>query len=143
MSSLTTATPTAPQERMHLLDIISRLCLAWYSVNEHRVLSTATGGHGLWTRHPAKRGLITQRLGAVYTFVQGKFYTMFSLLFGMGFVLFLDRAREKSKSARAGCISVVSSYLAYIWFLFILSIFWGGDILLTYAIARLIFCCSS
>jgi uncharacterized protein len=29
----------------------------------------------------------------VYTFVQGKFWTMFSLLFGMGFAVMLTRAR--------------------------------------------------
>jgi drug/metabolite transporter (DMT)-like permease len=35
-----------------------------------------------------------------YAFVQGKFYTMFSLLFGLGFVVFLDRAMQRGASAR-------------------------------------------
>ncbi|WP_417656710.1 DUF418 domain-containing protein [Pseudidiomarina aestuarii] len=68
----------------------------------------------------------------VFTFIQGKFYTMFSLLFGMGFVIFLDRAMQKVEHPKR----------LFFKRLFVLSLFgaahlffiWGGDILLSYAI---------
>jgi len=65
------------------------------------------------------------------SFVAGKFYTLFSLLFGLGFILFLDRAAEKSRYPRLlflrrllvlGLIGAGHAFLV-----------WSGDILLTYA----------
>jgi uncharacterized protein len=65
------------------------------------------------------------------SFVMGKFYTLFSLLFGLGFILFLDRAAERSRHPRLlflrrllvlGVIGAGHAFLI-----------WSGDILLTYA----------
>ena len=68
---------------------------------------------------------------ASYTFVQGKFYTMFSLLFGIGFVIFLDRAFARGAAARllfARRLLVLALIGAAHAFLV-----WNGDILLLYA----------
>lgn len=67
----------------------------------------------------------------VFAFVQGKFYTMFSLLFGLGFVIFLDRARARGASARL----LFARRLAVLAVFGVLHAFfiWTGDILLLYA----------
>ncbi len=69
---------------------------------------------------------------AIYVFVRGKFWTMFSLLFGMGFAVMLGRAE------RAGRDFVVP-YLRRIAALAIFGIahyvlVWTGDILFSYAL---------
>jgi len=74
----------------------------------------------------------------VYFLTQGKFYTMFALLFGVGFVLFLERIQRKV----AG-VTILDIYTRRIFWLFIFgvihSIFiWDGDILYHYAICGLL-----
>lgn len=66
-------------------------------------------------------------------FVQGKFYTIFSFLFGLGFYIFMKRAEEKGLkvnrlfSRRLAVLAVFGMlHLVFLWY---------GDILLTYAIA--------
>jgi uncharacterized protein len=71
----------------------------------------------------------------VYLFVQGKFYPLFSLLFGMGFAAMLLRARE------AGTASP-GTYLRRVLALMAIGLahgllVWSGDILLTYALLAL------
>lgn len=133
-AAFSAATPTAPQERMHLLDIIRGFALLGILLMniEYFQRPLVAMAYGLDT---SQFGIDYATAWGVYTFVQGKFYTMFSLLFGMGFVLFLDRAIAKVNSPR----------WLYFRRIFVLGLFgfvhivyvWGGDILLTYAIAGL------
>lgn len=62
-------------------------------------------------------------------FVQTKFYTIFSLLFGIGFSIFLERSYARGDS--------VSRYIRRIAILFLFGLahlaIWSGDILHTYA----------
>lgn len=62
-------------------------------------------------------------------FVQTKFYTIFSLLFGIGFSIFLERSYARGESA--------SRYVRRIVILFLFGLahlaIWSGDILHTYA----------
>lgn len=62
-------------------------------------------------------------------FVQTKFYTIFSLLFGIGFSIFLERSYARGES--------VSRYIRRILILFLFGLahlaIWSGDILHTYA----------
>ncbi|VXB94970.1 putative Uncharacterized 39.9 kDa protein in amylase 3'region [Exiguobacterium sp. 8H] len=62
-------------------------------------------------------------------FVQTKFYTIFSLLFGIGFSIFLERSYARGES--------VSRYIRRIAILFLFGLahlaIWSGDILHTYA----------
>ncbi|WP_026953521.1 DUF418 domain-containing protein [Algoriphagus vanfongensis] len=74
----------------------------------------------------------------VYFLTQGKFYTMFALLFGVGFNLFLDRAQRKVDGLR-----VLDLYARRIFWLFIFGVIhayfiWDGDILFHYAICGLL-----
>ncbi len=72
----------------------------------------------------------------VYTFVQGKFWTMFSLLFGMGFAVMLSRAETSDRA-------FVTPYIRRIIGLFLFGsahfvMIWTGDILHNYAITALL-----
>ncbi len=72
----------------------------------------------------------------IYTFVQGKFWTMFSLLFGMGFAVMLTRAQD-------GAREFTMPYLRRIAALFVFGcahylLLWTGDILHNYAVAALL-----
>src|SRR5262245_10124708 len=66
-------------------------------------------------------------------FVQGKFWTIFSLLFGMGFAVMLTRAE---RGQRAFLVPYLRRILALAVFGALHFIFlWTGDILYSYAIA--------
>ncbi len=66
-------------------------------------------------------------------FVQGKFYTIFSFLFGLGFYIFMSRAEQKGQKvfqlfSRRLIVLLIFGALH-------LTLLWYGDILHTYAIA--------
>lgn len=74
----------------------------------------------------------------VYFLTQGKFYTMFALLFGVGFVIFMDRIQQKTQGLRA-----MDIYARRLLWLFIIGVIhayfiWDGDILYHYAICGLL-----
>jgi uncharacterized protein len=65
-------------------------------------------------------------------FFEGKFYVLFSMLFGYGFWLFINRNRPDGKS-------IVPTFRLRVFFLFLFGIahivlLWAGDILLWYAL---------
>jgi len=69
---------------------------------------------------------------AIMAFVQGKFYTLFSLLFGMGFAIQAERALAKGVSfgplfaRRMGGLALIGAAHGFL--------LWSGDILLVYSI---------
>lgn len=70
--------------------------------------------------------------GAIYLLVQGKFYPLFSLLFGMGFAVMLMRAEDAQRP-------FFSLYLRRVLALLGIGLahallVWSGDILVTYAL---------
>mgnify|MGYP000856825128 CR=1 FL=1 len=72
----------------------------------------------------------------VYIFVQGKFYTLFSLLFGMGFALMAQRATQAGRA-------FFGLYLRRTLGLLVIGLahallVWSGDILVTYALLALL-----
>ena len=72
----------------------------------------------------------------VHVFVTGKFVTLFSLLFGIGFALMLDRAIERGQPFT---VMYLRRLLALGLFGVLHGIFlWYGDILFAYAIAALV-----
>ncbi len=69
---------------------------------------------------------------AIYVLVQGKFITLFSLLFGMGFAVMLERAHARGGS---GGWLYVRRMLALLGIGLVHALLiWSGDILLTYAL---------
>ena len=71
-------------------------------------------------------------------FVQGKFWTIFSLLFGMGFAVMLVRAERAGRTGRAFTKVYLRRILALAVFGAAHFIFlWDGDILFSYAVGAL------
>jgi uncharacterized protein len=72
----------------------------------------------------------------IYVFAQGKFYTLFSFLFGLGFVIFMERAELKVKRPH---LLFVRRLLVLLSFGLIHAyLIWWGDILVTYALGGLL-----
>lgn len=71
-----------------------------------------------------------------YVFIDGKFYSLFSLLFGVGFSIMMSHLMEKGRGGiavfyrRMGILAVIG--LLHLMFL------WSGDILLLYALVGLL-----
>lgn len=69
---------------------------------------------------------------ALYIFIDGKFYTIFSLLFGIGFAIILENNRRRGANG-------IMIFYRRMFFLFLIGLahlllIWSGDILMLYAI---------
>ncbi|MBR5177094.1 MAG: DUF418 domain-containing protein [Bacteroidales bacterium] len=83
----------------------------------------------LWTFSDPAGWTVTDKVTrAIQTFlVDGKFYTLFSLLFGMGFSIQLENAGQKTRTFYRRMIVLFLIGLCHLLFL------WSGDILMLYA----------
>ena len=122
--------PTTEKERFAILDILRGLALLGIALANFPEF-------GLWTFLSAQEqtAMPTDGIDRVvrflqYAFVDGKFYTIFSLLFGVGFSLILFR-HGTLRFLRRMLILVV---IGLVHLLFI----WNGDILLLYAVGGLL-----
>lgn len=66
-----------------------------------------------------------------YIFIDGKFYTLFSILFGIGFSIILSNAEQKGKNGLH--IFYRRMAVLFLFGLFHLIFLWAGDILILYA----------
>lgn len=85
---------------------------------------------------PTLRGADRWADALVYILVQGKFYTLFSLLFGMGFAVMLARAQSADRPFFALYLRRTLALLA-IGLVHALLV-WSGDILVPYALLALV-----
>jgi uncharacterized protein len=126
-----TAAPTATRERIYTLDVIRGFALLgifimnmpWFNTS---FFARADGSE----RWPALWDKWTET--ATEVLFSGKFNSMFSMLFAVGFVILLERL-EARDPAHAKAI-----YLRRIFWLFVFGVihacvFWGGDVLHIYA----------
>ena len=83
----------------------------------------------LWTfADPASHSSLDRIVRAVqYFFIDGKFYTLFSLLFGIGFSIQLDNAGQQTRTFYRRMSVLFLIGLLHLLFL------WSGDILMLYA----------
>jgi len=125
---------TAPGGRLDHLDALRGFALLGIALMnvEYFTAPLSELGGGV---QPGQGVLDAAADGFVYLLVQAKFWTLFSLLFGMGFVLMLDRARAAGVPfvpvylrRIAGLLAIG---LAHAWLV------WAGDILVSYAFAAL------
>jgi len=131
----TTIKPIAGQERKVILDFLRGIAIfgiiaanmAVYNAPFH----TMSGEFILWDDTANKIANFFLKF-----FIEGKFYPLFSLLFGIGFYFFLQKANDTVNK-------VVFTFRKRLMFLFIFGILhvlllWYGDVLIVYAIFGLI-----
>jgi len=123
--------PISTNKRIDAMDILRGLALVgilmmnieWFG----RSMST------LGTFDASLSGLDHTAGWLVRCFVEGKFYKIFALLFGMGFAVMLIRAKEVGRPFGAWFVRRMA--VLYIIGLFHMFFLWGGDILHDYAFA--------
>lgn len=126
--------PLAPRERIEALDVIRGfalfgICLMNLDFFNRSVLLVGTG------MPPGLTGIDYAAAFFTAYFVTGKFWTIFSLLFGMGFAVMLTRAEAAGRSFLGPYLRRIAGLAVFgaLHHIFI----WGGDILFSYAVAAL------
>lgn len=128
----TTATPVKASERFMILDILRGFALLGIAIANFPEFSLYTFLHD-----DAAAAMPTAAADRVARFVQymlidGKFYTIFSLLFGIGFSIIISNAVRKGANG-LGIFFRRMVLLAIIGFLHLM-LLWSGDILMLYAL---------
>lgn len=129
-----TQTPTAAPARQRIVAIdalrgFALLGIALANYPEFTLFNFLSGEAQAALPHSAADGALSFIMSAL---VDGKFYTIFSLLFGMGFAIILGNARKRGADGmrifyrRMMILAIVGAcHLMFIW---------SGDILLLYAL---------
>lgn len=126
--------PTPPPQRLPWIDALRGIALLGILLMNVEIFNRAYGAlaNGL---DPAATGIDRIADVLIYVFVRTKFWVLFSLLFGMGFALMLDRTH---RSDRAFLRVYLRRTLVLLLFGALHGILiWEGDILTGYAIAAL------
>lgn len=123
--------PITATERLQAMDVLRGFALLGILLMniEGMVGPMLETGTGL---DPSLTGVDRWADAAIYLFVQGKFFTLFSLLFGMGFAVMAERARSRGQDFTALYLrrSLVLLGIGIVHALLI----WSGDILVAYAL---------
>lgn len=127
--------PVVPHERLSTLDVLRGFALLGiFLMNvEYFTRPLSEMGSGV---DPGQAPLDYALSWLVYVFVQGKFWILFALLFGMGFALIGERARAAGRDFRMlylrRSLTLLGIGLAHALLV------WGGDILVSYAVGALV-----
>jgi uncharacterized protein len=134
-TSLTDSTPVlapvAGNERIQALDVVRGFALIGIFLMNIEFFNRPTAEIGIGL--PATLQGIDWWAGyLVYVLVQGKFWTMFSLLFGMGFAVMLTRAERAGRGFVVPYLRRIAALAAFgaLHHVFL----WSGDILFSYAV---------
>lgn len=123
--------PVASTERIEILDLLRGLALFGIIASNMRAFSgplMAYFDHTLMWQDPLNRAA----QAAVDVFISGKFITLFSFLFGIGFAIQMDRAAARNLANRVFYLRRLGILALFgIAHMFLL---WWGDVLLTYAL---------
>ncbi len=125
------ASPLVPQERIQAMDVLRGFALLGILLmNIEAIVGPLNGA--LTGVDPALTGADRIADTLIYVLVQGKFFPLFSLLFGMGFAVMLVRAEAAQRPFFATYLRRVLALMA-IGLAHALLV-WSGDILFTYAL---------
>lgn len=127
--------PVAPGERIALLDVLRGFALLGIGLMNIEAFVGPLNA-ALTGIDPALSGADRWADALVYVLVQGKFYTLFSLLFGMGFAVMAERAGQAGRPFAAFYARRSLGLLA-IGLLHALLV-WSGDVLVSYALLSLL-----
>ena len=122
--------PVSGTERLDILDVLRGLAVAGILVGNVQWFS----GYGMMPQALAEQAPMADQIThfLVHFFVEGKFYSIFSFLFGFGFALQIARAGERGDrdaslfNRRLFWLLVIGLLHAYL--------LWAGDILSVYAV---------
>lgn len=123
--------PTQPGERIEVIDILRGFALL--GILLVNLMLFASPIYGVVLAEPAWSGPLDRAAAwFVAFFAEGKFFTLFSLLFGLGLAVQLQRAEAKG-------VKLVPRYLRRLLVLLAIGVahvtlFWWGDILVYYAL---------
>ncbi|MED1778882.1 DUF418 domain-containing protein [Bacillus subtilis] len=117
--------PVSLRERVHFLDIVRGFALLGIIIVNYFLIVDSVKGFEMASDD------VLHKL--VSWFAEGKFVTLFSFLFGVGFMIFMDRAAQKVESPNklfARRLSILLGFgILHITFV------WVGDILAFYAVS--------
>lgn len=138
MGSTMTGTPLAPlasAQRIDNLDVLRGIALLGIVLMNVEFFSAPLMdiSEGI---SPGDRGLDRLADAFVYVFVRGKFWTLFSLLFGMGFAVMLGRAQAAGRSFAP--VYLRRTFGLLLFGLVHALLIWSGDILVSYALTALV-----
>jgi uncharacterized membrane protein YeiB len=122
--------PIASNERIEVLDVIRGFALIGIFLMNIEFFNRSTNEMGEGIPH-GLTGLNWLAAFGIQYFVTGKFWTMFSVLFGMGFAVMLTRAQARGSDFIRPYIRRVAA-LAVFGILHTVFL-WPGDILFSYA----------
>jgi uncharacterized protein len=127
--------PVSVNERIHVLDILRGFALIGILLMNIEWFGRPISELGSFNSDLT--GLDHAVGWLIRCFVEGKFYKLFALLFGMGFAVMLTQAMEKGRPFGAWFIRrmLVLFVIGMLHMVFI----WEGDILHDYAVAGLLF----
>ena len=128
--------PVKPKERSIILDVLRGLALLGICLANFTEFSLYT-----FLKSEVTDGMSTAGIDRIvrflqYVFVDGKFYTLFSLLFGIGFSIIIGNAAQRDNNGflffyrRMGVLLLIG----FLHLMFI----WSGDILMLYALLGLL-----
>lgn len=133
-SSLPSFNPVPSSDRIDALDVLRGFALVGICIANVEFFNrpVVESGYGIPS---GLHGLDWGVAFIVAYLVSGKFWTIFSLLFGMGFALMLDRA----EAAGRRFVPIYGRRIAVLFVIGVLhhSLLWSGDILISYAIGAI------
>src|SRR5436190_23531120 len=124
------ALPIAPDERIEIIDVLRGLAVAGILIGNLQWFS----GYGQVPPSLEAAAPFADRAVhyLVHFFIEGKFYSIFSFLFGFGFALQISRAEQRGDNNA----TVFKRRLFWLFVIGVLHAFllWAGDILSVYAL---------
>jgi uncharacterized protein len=128
--------PVAAHERIQALDVVRGFALLGIFMMNLEFFARPMQDINTPGIDPAMHGADRLADFLVFFFVQSKFWTLFSLLFGMGFAVMIERAR---RAGRPFVPAYLRRSLALLGIGLVHALLiWAGDILVTYAIGALV-----
>lgn len=136
-SDLHKALPTSKGERIRELDIIRGFALFGVLLVNLAMFNTTFFSQVVSEgalNNPLGLDLLSERISALFIqiFGEGKFYTIFSFLFGLGFYIFIERAEGKGIASRK--LFARRSFFLFLFGILHFSLVWYGDILHVYGL---------
>jgi uncharacterized protein len=128
--------PIVNRDRIKALDVVRGFALLGIFLMNVEFFSRPLGDLSAEGIDPSLHGVHWLADALIYFFVQSKFWTLFSILFGMGFAVMIDRARRAGRS-------FLPTYLRRSLALLGIGcahalLIWSGDILVSYALAAMV-----